>query len=327
MSRGRPASRAFHVRVLRISQITEHFTRVTFGGDSLRWFGSGGYDQRIKLLFPLPGNTLPQELVDEPEQDLMEWYREWRLRPDDAKHPMRTYTVRAARPDTCEIDVDFVLHGADGPASAWALHARVGDELVITGPDARAEGEPGGVEWHPGSARNVVLAGDETAAPAICAILETLDPLTTGHALIEVPTAADTLEIASPSGVRVEWLIRETPDRAHPRGWALAQAVRALFEQAQQGVQNGSQLSAVDEAPEQSTDDPIWEVPTGDDVSTADAERRLGQTNAGEATYVWLAGEAGVITSLRRHLVRDIGIDRSTVAFMGYWRVGRAEGS
>ncbi|WP_348525297.1 SIP domain-containing protein [Luteimicrobium album] len=32
-----------------------------------------------------------------------------------------------------------------------------------------------------------------------------------------------------------------------------------------------------------------------------------------------------MIRTLRRHLVRDCGIDRKAVAFMGYWRLGRAE--
>ena len=43
--------------------------------------------------------------------------------------------------------------------------------------------------------------------------------------------------------------------------------------------------------------------------------------------YAWLAGEAGAITSIRRHLVKDLGIDRKCVSFMGYWKRGRAEGS
>ena len=44
------------------------------------------------------------------------------------------------------------------------------------------------------------------------------------------------------------------------------------------------------------------------------------------APYAWLAGEAGVIKTLRRHLVVDLGWDRRAVAFMGYWRrPGRGE--
>ena len=41
--------------------------------------------------------------------------------------------------------------------------------------------------------------------------------------------------------------------------------------------------------------------------------------------YAWLAGEAGAIKALRRFLVTDTGVDRTRVAFMGYWRMGRSE--
>ncbi len=46
--------------------------------------------------------------------------------------------------------------------------------------------------------------------------------------------------------------------------------------------------------------------------------------SASEAHYFWIAGESGVVTTLRRHLVKDLGIDRKRVAFMGYWRRGVA---
>ncbi|HEX8498591.1 MAG TPA: SIP domain-containing protein [Actinomycetales bacterium] len=41
--------------------------------------------------------------------------------------------------------------------------------------------------------------------------------------------------------------------------------------------------------------------------------------------YAWVAGEATVVRTLRRHLVGACGLDRSRVAFMGYWREGRAD--
>lgn len=41
--------------------------------------------------------------------------------------------------------------------------------------------------------------------------------------------------------------------------------------------------------------------------------------------YAWIAGEAAIVRDLRRHLVRDLGVDRRWVAFMGYWRRGEAE--
>jgi NADPH-dependent ferric siderophore reductase len=58
-------------------------------------------------------------------------------------------------------------------------------------------------------------------------------------------------------------------------------------------------------------EDILWEVPDG---SALDGE-----------LYAWLAGEASVIKRMRRFLVSEVGIDRRQVAFMGYWRDGRAE--
>jgi len=63
--------------------------------------------------------------------------------------------------------------------------------------------------------------------------------------------------------------------------------------------------------------DLLWEVPSDNHGGPAQQDAPL---------YAWLAGEAGVIKTLRRHLVSELGIDRKSVAFMGYWRLGRAEG-
>ncbi|WP_406477496.1 siderophore-interacting protein [Streptomyces sp. NBC_01615] len=44
-----------------------------------------------------------------------------------------------------------------------------------------------------------------------------------------------------------------------------------------------------------------------------------------EAPYAWIAGESGQVKELRRHLVRERGIDRRRVTFVGYWRRGLSE--
>ncbi|MGK5642624.1 siderophore-interacting protein [Streptomyces sp. URMC 126] len=41
--------------------------------------------------------------------------------------------------------------------------------------------------------------------------------------------------------------------------------------------------------------------------------------------YAWIAGEAGTVRTLRRHLVNDRGIDRKAITFTGYWRRGKTE--
>lgn len=62
--------------------------------------------------------------------------------------------------------------------------------------------------------------------------------------------------------------------------------------------------------------DLLWEVPR-----TAKGGAALKSAHV----YAWLAGEAGAIKALRRYLVGELGVDRRAVAFMGYWRLGRAE--
>ncbi|MGI5232074.1 siderophore-interacting protein [Actinoallomurus sp. CA-142502] len=41
--------------------------------------------------------------------------------------------------------------------------------------------------------------------------------------------------------------------------------------------------------------------------------------------YAWIAGEAGSVRALRRHLVGERGFDRRAVKFTGYWRRGASE--
>lgn len=52
---------------------------------------------------------------------------------------------------------------------------------------------------------------------------------------------------------------------------------------------------------------------------------RASALPAAEAPYAWIAGEAGTIRAVRRHLVRERSIDRRAVRFTGYWRLGASE--
>jgi NADPH-dependent ferric siderophore reductase len=204
------------------------------------------------------------------------------------------------RPEVREVDIDMALHGATGPASTWAEQAGPGSTACLMGPNADRDGVHGGVDYRPGGAADfVLLGGDETAVPAIAAILERMPADARGEVYLEVPSPDDRLELGGPDGVRVNWLARE----GEPHGERLVPAVREatgrLFD------------TAARPAPDLDDADDLWEVPE----PGADAGR----------VYAWLAGEAGVIRTLRRHLVAECGVDRRAVAFMGYWRLGRAE--
>ena len=295
----------------RVVRLSPHFTRVTFAGDELAEFGTAGLDQRVKVILPIAGRGF----VDFPDGE--DWYRAWRELPAERRNTFRTYTVRAVRPAEREVDIDFALHGDLGPASAWASAAKVGEEILLVGPDELSPGRTLGIDFRPGEVDTVLLAGDETAAPAICAILEQLPANAAGVAMIEVPTAEDRLAVRAPAGVEVRWLARSGADAVH--GERLVPAVRdwvartCCAQGCLPGAPSASHLRrALDLAEQAEVDDaPLWDVPEGRSLD-------------GDC-YAWLAGEATVITTLRRFLVREAGMDRRQVAFMGYWRRGRAE--
>ncbi|MFI5833377.1 siderophore-interacting protein [Micromonospora sp. NPDC051300] len=295
--------RVFTVEVRALRRLGPSFLRVTFTGADLDRFADNGYDQRIKLALPVADGT-PVELPDGPD-----WYQRWRVLPADRRNPIRTYTVRAARPEAYEVDVDLALHGDGGPATRWARRARVGDRLALVGPDAGWPGEHGGVEFRPPAGATLLLAGDETAAPAICAILNRLPADAHGYALVEVPEAGDVLPCRVPAGVTVTWL----PRAGAPHGARLTPAVTAL----------AARLLPAPVEP------PAGAPPAGPPPADVDVDREIlwevPERPDGAALYAWLAGEAGMIRGLRRHLVTDRGLDRRAVAFMGYWRAGRAE--
>ncbi|MFC0506471.1 siderophore-interacting protein [Micromonospora costi] len=291
--------RVFAVEVRAVHRLSPSFVRVTFTGPDLDRFADNGYDQRIKLALP-PPDRREVRLPDGPD-----WYARWRGLPEPERPPIRTYTVRAVRPHLAEVDVDLVLHGDGGPATRWARRARPGDPIAIIGPDAGYEGDHGGIEFRPPATGRLLLAGDETAAPAIAGILERLAPDVCGRALIEVPKAEDALPLVTPPGVELTWLARGSG----AYGSRLVPAVTA----AAGDLVDDHVPVAAGPVPDVDIDTGIlWEVPA--EVPPV-------------PLYAWLAGEAAVIRTLRRHLVSERGLDRRAVAFMGYWRLGRADGS
>ena len=126
---------------------------------------------------------------------------------------------------------------------------------------------------------------------------------------LEVPTAADILPLAVPAGVEVTRLPRRTADAAEPapHGARLIAAVVRAVQELPGGA--GPAPHALDDVDVDA--EILWEVP-----------EELPRTSSGP--YAWLAGEAGTVKGLRRHLVQEAGLDRGSVAFMGYWRLGKA---
>lgn len=200
--------RFFGLTVVRTRRLSTSLVRVTFGGEDLRAFASGGRDQSLSLFLPHPGQPEPV-LPPETEPD---WFGAYRALPDDVRAVMRSYTLRAqrraadgARAD--EIDIDFALHEDGGPACRWAGRAVAGDRVVVLGP---AVEDNTAVRFRPPEDTDWVLMwADETALPAAAAALEWLPAGTKAKVWIEVQHADDRLELSTAADADITWLVRD----------------------------------------------------------------------------------------------------------------------
>lgn len=211
--------RFFALHVVRTRRLGPSLVRVTFGGADLEHFHSDGCDQSLSLFLPHPGQSEPRVPVELGDG----WWQAWRELPDDVRAVMRSYTLRALRRDPGEIDIDFVLHTPAGPASSWAARAAAGDRVLVLGPaiaDNRA------IRFRPPADTGpVVLWGDETAVPAVAAVLETLPAGTPAQVWLEVRDPGDVQDLPTAADAEITWLIR---NGACPEGTPLAlDALRA----------------------------------------------------------------------------------------------------
>ncbi|MBO4256615.1 siderophore-interacting protein [Streptomyces griseorubiginosus] len=198
------AFRFFPLQVVRTRRLGPSLVRVTFAGDDLRYFHSEGRDQSLSLFLPHPGQSepaVPYELGDG-------WWQAWRELPDDVRAVMRSYTLRSLRRDPDEIDVDFVLHTPAGPASAWAARAAAGDRVVLLGP---AVADNRAIRFRPPEDTDLTLIwGDETALPAVSAILESLPAGARARVWLEVRDAGNIQDLATEADAEITWLVQDT---------------------------------------------------------------------------------------------------------------------
>jgi len=238
-----------------VHRVVPNMVRVTLTGPELDGFVSAGPSDHMKVFFPDPATgilTLPA------------------IGPDGMRRGAegvvisRDYTPRAVRtrPDgSTELDVDFVTHGVDGPASAWAELAKVGDGLGIAGPRG-SRLVPEGVE-------RLLVVADETALPA--------------------------------TGRWLELLPAEVP-------------VTALFHVVDESVESYFDAAAAARI------DAEWTTHADGHAQLEESLRSLGRIDPG--TFVFMAGEADILVSLRRYLRRELLLPAEQVSASGYWRRG-----
>lgn len=186
----RPGPRLLTVRSSRY--LTPHMVRVTLTGDWLSEFPDGKEGAHCKLVFPKVGEDL---------ESFKAVYADGR--PKQKVHEIRTYTVRSFRRDVLEMDIDFVAHGDEGPATRWAQAAKPGDFLMFMGPGP-IKMEAYYADWY-------LVAADMSALPVAAAALEAMPRDAKGVALFEIQTDEDRQEIDAPEGVDIRWMLHPDP--------------------------------------------------------------------------------------------------------------------
>lgn len=154
-----------------VMTLTPRMTRVRIGGDALRGLRATP-GQTVQLLVPDLATGAPVS---------------------------RDYTVRDHDPDAATMDIDFVLHG-DGAAAAWAQRVEPGQTLEFVGPSGR--------HWPDPTADWMLFGGDETALPAIQAMVESLAPGTGVALYVEVADAGEEQPLRTAADADVHWLHR-----------------------------------------------------------------------------------------------------------------------
>lgn len=243
----RPAPRILTVQ--KVFHLTPNMIRVTFQGPELANIAPDCAGANCKIFLPADGQSR-----DDFAEELT-----------DGRPTVRTYTVRAYRADVMEMDIDFVDHGDEGPASAWACHAKAGDFMGFRGP-SEVKIKDYYADWY-------LVAADMSALPVASAALEAMPRDAKGVAIFEVTSPDDRQDIDAPAGIDIHWLVHDTP---HHASTAQEEFIRAMD----------------------------W--PTG-------------------VCQTCIAGESGVIKSLRGFLAQEVKLPRADVYISGYWKIGLIE--
>jgi NADPH-dependent ferric siderophore reductase len=203
-----PAFRRVQVR--RIEDLSPRLRRVTLAGPELAGLPEGLPAASVRLLLPRG------DAVELPPWD----GNEFRY-ADGTRPAIRSLTPRRAATavdagDDAELDVDIVLHGT-GALSTWTSGAEPGAPVAVAGTGRGYTIDP--------TARDIVLAGDETALAAIAVLLDALPTAATVRVLVEVAHPDARIDLPAHPGASVSW--HDLP-AGSPPGAALVPAVEAL---------------------------------------------------------------------------------------------------
>lgn len=203
VERVRHAFAARHMQLLSREVVSPGCLRLTLGGADLSTFRSDGFDDHVKVLFPVDGQERPllPRLVD------------GRPHFDAGERPVaRDFTPLVWNASKGTLVLEFALHES-GPAAEWARNAPMGQWLGIAGPRGSMV-VPADLPWH-------CLLGDASALPAIERRLTELPAGTTAMVRVQLADAADRRPLASAARLDLQWvddLARAARDLHLPEG-------------------------------------------------------------------------------------------------------------
>lgn len=169
-------------------KVAECFYRIVLTGDQLAGFSSQGFDDHVKVFFPL-GNE--KCAIPEMTSEGIVW-------PEGPRPAARDYTPLSFDAALNELTIDFFIHPG-GIASGWAEAAKVGDTLVIGGPRGSLV-VPVDYAWQ-------LYVCDESGLPAVRRRLLSLPEHVRAHVLVKCQQP-DTQAYLSEFADRhhIEWL-------------------------------------------------------------------------------------------------------------------------
>ncbi len=175
------------VQVRSTSPLSERMVRIALGGEELDGFAIESPASSVRLLLPPPGAN---------EIEMPTWTGNQFELATGERAPIRTFTPRAFDSERLELTIDVVLHD-HGAATDWAQRADVGDEVAISGPGRSETLDP--------TARSFLLAGDESAIPAISQLLESIEPDRAIEVHIEITHPGARFELPTHPHATIVW--------------------------------------------------------------------------------------------------------------------------
>jgi NADPH-dependent ferric siderophore reductase len=181
------------VTVVSAEDITTTMRRVKFACDDITPFMGG--EMHVRLLVPPKGKPLAWPTL------AADGRIDWPKGEDEIL--VRVYTIRTVDVERRELWIDFLQHAGDGvetPGADFARDAKPGDRVALLGPGG------GGLPV----ADCVLLAGDETAIPAIARIAAEVPAGTRLQAIIEVRDETEEQALPSAGSLDIRWLHRSS---------------------------------------------------------------------------------------------------------------------